>query len=66
MYLQKCAHQWWASIRAQGTEPKTWKACPIVIMKQFLTDQAKDDVHMAWQGLKFKKGEPIQKYVAKY
>ena len=31
-------------------------------MKQFLIDQAKDDVLMAWSGLKLEKGEPMQKY----
>ena len=35
-------------------------------MKQFLTDQAKDDVLMAWQGLKLKKGESMQKYTYKF
>ena len=32
-------------------------------MKQFLTDQAKDDVLTAWQGLKLEKGETMQKYI---
>ena len=35
-------------------------------MKQFLTDQAKDDVLTQWQGLKLKKGETMQKYTDKF
>ena len=35
-------------------------------MKQFLTDGVEDDVLMAWQGLKFKKGEPMKKYIDKF
>ena len=66
MYLQKSARQWWASMRTQGTEPKTWKECRLAIMRQFLTDQAKDDVLTAWRALKFEKGESIQKYVDKF
>ena len=31
-------------------------------MKQFLTDQAKDDVLTTWRGLKLKKGESMQRY----
>ena len=34
-------------------------------MKQFLTDQAKDDVLMAWRGLKLDKVELLQKYTNK-
>ena len=35
-------------------------------MKQFLTDQAKDDVLMAWRSLKLENGETIQKYNDKF
>ena len=35
-------------------------------MKQFLTDQAKDDVLTQWQGLKLKKGETMQRYTNKF
>ena len=35
-------------------------------MKQFLIDQAKDDVLIAWCGFKLEKGELIQKYIDKF
>ena len=35
-------------------------------MNQFLTNQAKDNVLTAWQGLKLDKGETIQKYTYKF
>ena len=35
-------------------------------MKQFLTDQPKDDVLTAWHGLKLEKGESMQKYTNKF
>ena len=35
-------------------------------MKQFLIDEAKDDILMAWRGLKLEKGETIQKYTDKF
>ena len=35
-------------------------------MRQFLTDDAKDDVLTAWRGLKLEKGESMQKYVDKF
>ena len=35
-------------------------------MKQFLTIQAKDNVLMAWCGLKLEKGESMQKYNNKF
>ena len=35
-------------------------------MKQFLTNQAKDNVLMAWGGLKLEKGETIHKYTNKF
>ncbi len=37
MHLQKSARQWWASLRARGQAPRTWKGLRTVIMKQFLT-----------------------------
>ena len=36
------------------------------LMRQFLTDDAKDDVLTAWRGLKLEKGESMQKYVDKF
>ena len=59
MHLQKSARQWWASLRTQGIAPRMWKECCQEIMKQFLTNQAKDNVLMAWRGLKLEKGESI-------
>ena len=35
-------------------------------MKQFLFDKAKDDVFMAWHGLKLEKGKSMQKYTVKF
>ena len=35
-------------------------------MKQFLFDKAKDDVFMAWHGLKLEKGKSMQKYTDKF
>ena len=66
MHFQKSAWQWWASLKTQGIAPRTWKECRQEIMKQFLTDQAKDDVLTAWQGLKLKKGESMQRYTDKF
>ncbi|MCO5571737.1 hypothetical protein L7F22_025485 [Adiantum nelumboides] len=42
MHFQKSARQWWASLRANGEAPKTWKALRASIMKQFLASDAKD------------------------
>ena len=66
MYFQKFARQWWASLRTRGIAPKTWKECRRAIMKQFLTDEAEDDVLIAWQSLTLEPGESIQKYVDKF
>ena len=35
-------------------------------MRQFLTDQAKDDILTAWWGLKLKKGKSMKKYTDKF
>ena len=43
-----------------------WKECRHEIMNQFLTNQAKDNVLIAWQGLKLDKGQTIQKYTNKF
>lgn len=53
-------------MRVQNMESKTWWACRIAIMKNFLTNEAKEYVLMAWQRLKHEKGELIQKYVDKF
>ena len=66
MYFQKSARHWWASLRTKGIAPKTWKACREAIMKQFLMENAKDDVLTSWWGLKFDKGETMQRYVDKF
>ncbi|MCO5594347.1 hypothetical protein L7F22_048377 [Adiantum nelumboides] len=42
MHFQKSARQWWASLRANGEAPKTWKTLRTSIMKQFLASDAKD------------------------
>ena len=66
MYFQKSARQWWASLRTRGIAPRTWKECRRAIMKQFLTDEAKDDVLTAWRSLTLEPNETIQKYVDKF
>ena len=66
MHFQKSARQWWASLKTQGIAPCTWKECCQEIMKQFLTNQAKDDVLTTWQGLKLKKGDSMQKYTNQF
>ncbi|MCO5578291.1 hypothetical protein L7F22_032131 [Adiantum nelumboides] len=42
MHFQKSAKQWWASLRANGEAPNTWKALRTSIMKQSLASDAKD------------------------
>lgn len=53
-------------MRKQGTAPKTWNKCKQAITRKFSTNEAKDDVLKAQQGLKLKKGEIIQKYMDKF
>ena len=66
MHFTKAIRQWWASLKTQGTHPRTWKLCRSAIMKQFLTEDARDEVLMAWKGLKLKRGESIQQYINKF
>ena len=66
MHFTKAARQWWASLKTQDTHPKTWKLCRTAIMKQFLTEDAKDEVLTAWRGLKLERGETIQQYINKF
>ena len=66
MNFQKSARQWWASLRTRGIAPKIWKECRRAIMKQFLTNEAEDDVLTAWQSLTLEPGKSIQKYVDKF
>ena len=66
MYFQKSARQWWASLRTRGIAPKTWKECRRAIMKQFLTDEAEDNVLTAWRSLTLELDKIIQKYVDKF
>ncbi|MCO5560678.1 hypothetical protein L7F22_014295 [Adiantum nelumboides] len=65
MHFQKSARQWWASLRANGEAPKTWKALRASIMKQFLASDAKDKVLTKWRSLKLSPYESIHKYVDK-
>ncbi|MCO5557823.1 hypothetical protein L7F22_011395 [Adiantum nelumboides] len=55
MHFTKATRQWWASLKAQNTHPRTWKLFRAAIMKQFLTEDAKDEVLTAWRGLKLEK-----------
>ncbi|MCO5557663.1 hypothetical protein L7F22_011232 [Adiantum nelumboides] len=66
MHFQKSARQWWASLRANGEAPKTWKALRTFIMKQFLASDAKDKVLTKWRSLKLSPYESIHKYVDKF
>ncbi|MCO5582801.1 hypothetical protein L7F22_036700 [Adiantum nelumboides] len=66
MHFQKSAKQWWASLRANGEAPKTWKALRASIMKQFLASDAKDKVLTEWRSLKLSPYESIHKYVDKF
>ncbi|MCO5607079.1 hypothetical protein L7F22_061271 [Adiantum nelumboides] len=66
MHFQKSARQWWASLRANGEAPQTWKNLRASIMKQFLSSDAKDKVLTEWQSLKLTPYESIQKYVDKF
>ncbi|MCO5597908.1 hypothetical protein L7F22_051993 [Adiantum nelumboides] len=66
MHFQKSARQWWASLRANGTPPKTWKALREAIMKQFLSSDAKDKVLTTWQSLKMMPNETVHKYIDKF
>ncbi|MCO5594902.1 hypothetical protein L7F22_048937 [Adiantum nelumboides] len=66
MHFQKLARQWWASLRANGEAPKTWKALRASIMKQFLASDAKDKVLTEWRSLKLSPYESIHKYVDKF
>ncbi|MCO5607614.1 hypothetical protein L7F22_061811 [Adiantum nelumboides] len=66
MHFQKFARQWWASVRANGEAPRTWKNLRASIMKQFLSSDAKDKVLTEWQSLKLTPYESIQKYVDKF
>ncbi|MCO5595669.1 hypothetical protein L7F22_049714 [Adiantum nelumboides] len=66
MHFQKSARQWWASLRANGEAPKTWKALTASIMKQFLVSDSKDKVLIKWRSLKLSPYESIHKYVEKF
>lgn len=68
MHLQKSArrHQSWASLRVQGKAPKTWAECRTAILKQFLQEEARDEVLTTWRSLKLFKNEPIQWYVESF
>ncbi|MCO5567314.1 hypothetical protein L7F22_021004 [Adiantum nelumboides] len=66
MHFQKSTRQWWASLRANGEAPKTWKALRASIMKQFMASDAKDKVLTKWRSLKLSPYESIHKYVDKF
>ncbi|MCO5577492.1 hypothetical protein L7F22_031323 [Adiantum nelumboides] len=66
MHLTKSARHWWSTLCAKNQAPKTWKVCRLTIMKQFLDDDAEDNVLTAWHSLKFKEGESLQNYIEKF
>lgn len=57
MYFQKSTRQWGATRRAQRLALRTWEECKVAIMKQFLTDEAKDEILMTWRSLKLVQGD---------
>ncbi|MCO5614478.1 hypothetical protein L7F22_068761 [Adiantum nelumboides] len=66
MHFQKSARQWWASLRANGEAPRSWKNLRASIMKQFLSSDAKDKVLTKWRSLKLAPFESIHRYVDKF
>ncbi|MCO5586672.1 hypothetical protein L7F22_040614 [Adiantum nelumboides] len=66
MHFQMFSRQWWASLRANGEAPKTWKALRASIMKQFLASDAKDKVLTEWRSLKLSPYKSIHKYEDKF
>ncbi|MCO5607268.1 hypothetical protein L7F22_061461 [Adiantum nelumboides] len=66
MHFQKSVKQWWASLRANGEAPQTWKNLRASIIKQFLSNNAKDKVLTEWRSLKLTPFESIHKYVDKF
>ncbi|MCO5564104.1 hypothetical protein L7F22_017760 [Adiantum nelumboides] len=66
MHLTKSTRHWWSTLCAKNQAPKTWKVCRLTIMKQFLDDDAEDNVLTAWRSLKFKEGESLQNYIEKF
>ncbi|MCO5608758.1 hypothetical protein L7F22_062974 [Adiantum nelumboides] len=66
MHFQKSTRQWWASLRANGEAPRTWKNLRVSIMKQFLSSDDKDKMLTEWRSLKLTPYESIQKYVDKF
>ena len=66
MHFQKSARQWWASLRANGEAPKTWKVLRVAIMKQFLSSDAEDKALTEWRSLKLSPYESINKYKDKF
>ena len=60
MHFNKAARQRWVGLKTQGTHPRTWKLCQSTIIKQFLIEDARDEVLIAWRGLKLARGGSIQ------
>ena len=46
MHITKSTHHWWSKIHAQNQTLRTWKVCRLTIIKQFLDDDAKDNILM--------------------
>ncbi|MCO5598503.1 hypothetical protein L7F22_052600 [Adiantum nelumboides] len=61
MHFQNSARLWWASTRANGEAPQTWKNLRASIIKLFLSSDAKDKVLTEWQSLKLTPLESIHK-----
>ncbi len=66
MHLTKSARHWWSTLRAHNEAPRTWKACRITIMKQFLDEAAEDNVLTTWRSLKLQDNDTIQTYINKF
>ena len=66
MHMVKTARSWWASLRAKGEAPKTWKSMRTLIMQSFLASDAEDKVLTEWRSLKMLPHESMQKYIDKF
>ena len=66
MHLTKLAHHQWSTLCAQNQASRMWKVYRITIMKQFLDDDAEDDVLTSWHSLTLKENESLQSYIEKF
>ena len=53
-------------MKVQGKASKTWVECRIAILKQFLQEEARDEVLTTWRSSKLLKNNPLQRYVERF